>query len=152
MEKELIKIFDEQMNPLGVASREEVHRKGYWHETFHCWVISREGEKDYIHLQLRSKTKKDFPDLLDITAAGHILSHETMEDGIREVEEELGISVNFDELNPLGIIQTSITFGEFIDREHCHVFLLEKEGLMNSYKLQREEVGGVAKAELKQFF
>lgn len=73
MEKEKLKIFDEQRNHIGVATREEVHRVGHWHEAFHCWFISKEEGIDYIYLQIRSEEKKDYPNLLDITAAGHFI-------------------------------------------------------------------------------
>jgi hypothetical protein len=62
METEQLKIFDENRNPIGVASREDVHRLGYWHETFHCWFV-------------------------DITAAGHLMADESVEDGVREIKE-----------------------------------------------------------------
>jgi isopentenyldiphosphate isomerase len=68
VENEKLKIFDEHRTQIGVATREEVHRIGHWHETFHCWLISKEGEIDYIYLQIRSDEKKDYPNLLDITA------------------------------------------------------------------------------------
>ncbi|MFE4712635.1 NUDIX domain-containing protein [Paenibacillus sp. NPDC056722] len=103
MNSEILKIFDDNRNTIGVSTREEVHRLGLWHETFHCWFISREGNKDYIYLQLRSDQKKDYPNLLDITAAGHLLAHETVLDGIREVHEEIGIEVTIDELESLGV-------------------------------------------------
>jgi isopentenyldiphosphate isomerase len=105
MESELIKRFDEHGNQAGVATREEIHKMGYWHETFHCWFIGREEGIDYIYFQIRSGTKKDYSNLLDITAAGHLLAHETIYDGIREVKEEIGIDVSFNELVPLGVIK-----------------------------------------------
>ena len=151
MESELLKIFDEHRNPVGVATREEVHKMGHWHETFHCWFISRENGVDYIHFQIRSHTKKDYPNLLDITAAGHILAHETVYDGIREVKEEVGIDVSFDELVSLGIINYCVTIEDFIDKELAHVFLYENKKTMDEYKLQIEEVSGVVKAELNSF-
>ncbi|WP_408006232.1 hypothetical protein ACJROX_16110 [Pseudalkalibacillus sp. A8] len=40
MESELLNIYDDDRKLLGVATREEVHRLGYWHDTFHCWLIS----------------------------------------------------------------------------------------------------------------
>lgn len=58
METEQLKIFDREKNPIGVASREEVHRLGHWHETFHCWFISSEGGRDFVYLQMRSDSKK----------------------------------------------------------------------------------------------
>ena len=77
---ELIQVVDRYGNKLNVKDREDVHRDGDWHETFQCWFVERINEEVYIHLQLRSNTKKDFPSLYDITAAGHLLSGETPED------------------------------------------------------------------------
>lgn len=151
MESELLKIFDDHRNSIGVATREEVHKMGYWHETFHCWFISRENGVDYIHFQIRSETKKDYPNLLDITAAGHILAHETVYDGIREVQEEVGIHVSFDELISLGTIKYCVTIEDFIDKELAHVFLYENKKTMDEYKLQIEEVAGIVKAEFNRF-
>jgi hypothetical protein len=54
MENELLKIFDDNSNHIGFATRDEVHRLGFWHETFHCWFISKEEGTDYLYLQLRS--------------------------------------------------------------------------------------------------
>ncbi|WP_020060230.1 NUDIX hydrolase [Bacillus sp. 123MFChir2] len=151
MESELLKIFDQQRNPVGVATREEVHKIGHWHETFHCWFISREDGVDYIHLQIRSHTKKDYPNLLDITAAGHILAHETVYDGIREVQEEVGIEVSFDELISLDTINYCVTMEDFIDKELAHVFLYEMKGTMDDYTLQAEEVSGIVKIAFNSF-
>ncbi|MEC2070995.1 NUDIX hydrolase [Alkalihalophilus marmarensis] len=105
MDTEHITIVDEQRKPVGIASRADIHRKGLWHETFHCWMVGREENHYYIYLQRRSAHKIDFPSLFDITAAGHILANETIEDGVREVHEELGIEVTMNELIPLGAIE-----------------------------------------------
>lgn len=151
MEQELLAIFDEKRNRIGTATREEVHKAGHWHETFHCWFISREEEGNYIHLQIRSDKKKDYPNLLDITAAGHILAHETVYDGIREVHEEVGIQVQFDELISLGIIPYAVTMGNFIDNELAHVFLYENKQPMDEYNVQFEEVSGIVKVNYESF-
>lgn len=140
MENELLKIFDEHRNPIGTASREEVHRLGYWHETFHCWFIGREVEKDYIYFQIRSDAKKDYPGLLDITAAGHLLATETVLDGVREVKEEIGVNVSFKELISIGMIDYSVTTGELIDKELAHVYLYKCQNSFEDYELQKEEV------------
>lgn len=152
METELIQIFDENRNAVGTATRAEVHKRGHWHETFHCWVISRENGIDYIDLQIRSPLKKDFPNLLDITAAGHLLAHESVREGIREVNEELGIHVPFNDLLSLGIITDQIITGDFIDREFCHVYLYKSKYQQADYRPQQEEVSGVVKAKFDDFY
>lgn len=150
METEQLKIFDEKRNEIGIASREDVHRLGYWHETFHCWFISKEEEKNYLYLQLRSKTKKDYPNLLDITAAGHLLADETVEDGVREIKEEVGIDLTFQDLIPLGIIDYCVIQGDFIDKEFAHTFLYKSEKNFDDFILQ-DEVAGIVKVDFNEF-
>ncbi|MFS0821245.1 NUDIX hydrolase [Bacillus sp. 1P02SD] len=150
-EQERIKIFDDQKNLIGVASRSDVHRIGYWHEVFHCWFIHNEEGIDYIYLQLRSKNKKDYPYLLDITAAGHLLADETVEDGVREINEELGIDVAFEELIKLGVLDYSVVREDFIDKELANVFLYKSKNTLDDFTLQVEEVSGIVKAKFIDF-
>ncbi|MCY1691789.1 NUDIX domain-containing protein [Exiguobacterium sp. SL14] len=100
-EQEMIMTVDRTENPLGPRPRSEVHTHGLWHETFHCFVY--DPKRDVVLLQQRSEQKKDFPGMLDITACGHLLADESVEDGLRELEEEIGLTCTFDQLIPLGI-------------------------------------------------
>lgn len=152
METEKLRIYDEHRVAQGVASRQMVHEKGYWHETFHCWVVSRENDQDLIYLQLRSRDKKDFPGLFDITAAGHLLAEESVENGVREVREELGLNVSLNELIALGTIKDQLKKDKFIDNEHCHCFLYRKnDNNDEAFELQEEEVSGIAKVDFEEF-
>ena len=151
MENEQLKIFDEYRNQIGIATREDVHRLGYWHEAFHCWFISKEKGTDYLYLQLRSNTKKDYPNLLDITAAGHLLANETVQDGVREIKEEVGIDISFQELIPLGIIDYCVIKEDFIDKEIANVFLYKSQKSFDDFTLQEEEVAGIVKVEFNHF-
>ncbi|ULT59248.1 NUDIX domain-containing protein [Neobacillus drentensis] len=147
METEQIKIFDQARNEMGVASREEVHKKGYWHEVFHCWFLSHND----LLLQVRSEQKKENPSLLDITAAGHLLADETVADGVREVKEELGVDVPFEELVPLGIIEYCSIQGTYIDNEIANVFLYKCHVEIKDFHLQKEEVAGIVKVYFNDF-
>ncbi len=149
--KEKLKILDDNKNEIGIADRDEVHKKGYWHETFHCWIVGKHDKIDYIYFQKRSDQKKDFPNLLDITAAGHLMSDETVDDGVREVREELGIDVQFSDLTSLGVIEDSIVTDSFIDREFANVFLYHKDD-SDDFTLQVEEVAGIFKSEFADFY
>ncbi|WP_257213775.1 NUDIX hydrolase [Bacillus pumilus] len=92
------------------------------------WLLKKEYNTVYLYFQLRSPAKKDFPSLLDITAAGHLLADEQPSDGIREVEEELGLSIPFEDLTFAGVMQDEIHIPSFIDREFCHVYLYKSRG------------------------
>ena len=146
---EMLKVFDVHQREIGVASRDEVHRLGYWHETFHCWIVSPGAE--YIYLQLRSKTKKDYPNLLDITAAGHLLADETVKDGVREIKEELGVDVSFEKLIPIGVIGYSMIQENLIDKEFANVFLYESALNWDDFVLQEEEVSGIVRVKFNDF-
>lgn len=47
---------------------------------------------------------------MDVLAAGHILSHESVGDGIRELEKELGLSIRLTDLEKVGAINKEIFF------------------------------------------
>ena len=151
MENELLKVFDQQGKCIGTATRSEVHKAGHWHETFHCWFTERIDNEDFLFFQVRSSAKKDYPNLLDITAAGHILADESPVDGLRELKEELGIDLALEEMHSLGMIKDSLNSPGFIDNELCHVFLYEKPVPFDDYWLQSEEVSGIMMASLTEF-
>ena len=152
MEIEIMNIFDKQRNNIGKMSRADVHKHGLWHETFHCWFVNKEEDEDYIYFQIRSGRKKDFPNLLDLTAAGHLLATESVEDGTREIKEEIGIDVTFNDLLPVGLIHNCIVTEDFIDREFSHVFLHRTHEENLEFKLQKSEVSGMVKAKFHDFY
>lgn len=148
---ERLKVFNHYYKETAIEQRNLVHAKGYWHEVFHCWIIEKTDSEWRIYLQLRSKNKKDYPNQFDITAAGHILATETIEDGVRELEEEVGIKVKFSQLTSLGVIPYSIDNEKIKDYEFANVFVYELTGGIEQFTLQREELDGIYAANLKQF-
>lgn len=146
----MLKIFDDDSNQIGTATRHDVHRVGYWHEVFHCWFVSRHKNEYYIYLQLRSP-HKDYPNLLDITAAGHLLADETVQDGVREIQEEVGVNVSFNELVPLGTVKYRIIENNFFDKEIANVFLYQSHHNLEDFNLQVNEVTGIVKCKFSHF-
>lgn len=144
---EVFDIFDSRMRRTGTASRKEAHAQGLWHQTFHCWVIrtpTRPEEDWSLLLQLRHRDKDTFPNMLDISCAGHLLAGERVEDGVRELQEELGLSVAFAELISCGVFAEEDIISEtLIDREFCHVFLYPCNQALEAYKFQLSEVSGL---------
>ena len=146
---ELFDIYDEDLNHLGVKPRDEVHRDGDWHQVFHCWVIGRDSsDNPFVILQKRAPDKDIFPDKLDISAAGHLEAGETVEDGVRELQEELGLTVEFDELIPLGRRVSTKMYKGLIDCQISNVFLFVCNKPLEDYVYQTEEVSGLVQVSI----
>lgn len=85
-----IAIVDDNDNPIGESSKEEVWQKGLWHRIVRIMV---EDEQGRILLQKRSMDVDTFPGCWDHSAAGHVDAGEDYEEAAkRELQEELGIS------------------------------------------------------------
>ncbi len=151
---ELLDIYDEHDRHLGVCPRSEVHRVGHWHHTFHCWLVRDTNAGRMLVFQKRQHHKDTFPDLYDITAAGHLLAGESVEQAVRELEEELGVPLRFDQLTPLFIARDEwhgeVAHGALIDREVSSVFGACSPLQLQEYQLQADEVAGIFEAPLSQ--
>lgn len=143
-------IYDEALNHIGVKGRDAVHRDGDWHQVFHCWVIGRDANGDrYLILQKR-QDHLDYPNKIDISAAGHLAASESARDGLRELEEELGLQVEFEDLVPLGRRVGIHKTGDFVDCQICHVFLYECDRPLADYNYRSEEIAGLLKLRIDE--
>lgn len=153
MTKEIIDIFDCNYNHTGTAEKDEAHRKGLWHQTFHCWIVRPDNK---IVLQLRSKGKENHPDRLDISVAGHISEGETVEGGgLRELSEELSLKADSSKLKSLGYFQVvsnvpSKKITPYIDTEFCNTFLYIDETPLREYTMQPDEVDAVFEIDIQE--
>lgn len=146
MKQESFDIFDERMNRIGTATRADTHKNGYWHQTFHCWIATRDDDGQPLLLfQKRHPAKDTHPGKYDITSAGHLLAGETVEDGVRELEEELGLRAAFADLIRIGTFPVEMRYRDLIDREFYHTFLYECNLPLEQYRLQPDEVVGLVR-------
>lgn len=143
------------LNPRGgktgwVAWKSEAHRRGLWHRCFHCWIVAPEEPSGgpYLFVQRRAADKETWPDKLDVTAAGHLAAGEGVVDGLRELEEELGLRVEPEELIPLGTRRIEQEISAGCDREFHEVFLLVRSLSPEDLRLQKEEVAAVLRLRL----
>ena len=146
MADEMIDIYDSDMNLLGVAMKSQAHKEGLWHKAFHCWIISDDGK---VWLQLRGSGKQLYPNLLDVSCAGHIQVGESVKaGGLRELEEELGLHIEEDNLVKMFthklVIDTPI-----INREFCPTYLYVTKCKLSDLRLQPEEVDGIYEADIR---
>ena len=147
MAKEIIDIYNENLESLGQMERTEAHRRGHWHKSIHCWVV-RPADNGYVLFQKRGAEKQFFPDLLDITAAGHYSTGERQREGVREIVEELGLQVRFEDLRFLGVKIDISQNGDLTNREFCDVFLLKEPKPPSEYSLDPTEVEGLVQVAI----
>lgn len=139
---ELLDVYDETgTRHLGTKPRDAVHRDGDWHRCLHLWVVTPDG----VLFQRRSRAKTAFPGMLDATAAGHLVAGETVEDGLREAEEELGVAWTLDALTDLGVHRVDDhPTPDTTNREFQHVYAVADDRPLTAWTaLHAEEVDGL---------
>lgn len=147
---ELIDVITPTGEPLGTMTRAEAHDGGHWHQTFHALVV-RPASRSVI-LQERSPQKANFPGLLDLSATGHLTAGESPADGIRELNEELGIDADPAALVPAGIRLLADDLGEGgQNRERVHVFFLADDRPMTDYRPPADEVSALVEIDVDEF-
>lgn len=133
-----------------IAWKSEAHRLGLWHQCFHCWIVAPETTSGgpYLFVQRRAAGKDTWPDKLDVTVGGHLKAGESVLDGLREVEEELGLTIAADALIPLGTRRVEKAIPAGLDREFQEVFLLVRSLVPEDLRLQEEELAAVLRLRL----
>lgn len=142
MADELVDYYDENMTWKGQVMKSEAHKRGLWHCSIHCWIV-RSYLGGSILLQKRAADKDLFPNMLDISAAGHYQAGEDPEDGVREILEELGLSVPYSRLVPLGIKIDVASTKEILNHEFCRTYFLREEKQVREYVPDPGEVEGL---------
>ena len=124
-----------------VATREECHKKGYWHRAVYAFIID---ENKNILLQKRSPSKKLWPNLWDPPIGGHVNSGEFGRQAIiREAKEELGIQISDDDIKYL-LCSTSINIqGDIINKHYDECYMITKNIDTSDIVLQKDEVEDV---------
>lgn len=151
MKEEYIDILTNTGEPTGKSVlKSEIHSKGYYHNTVHIWFYTNKGE---ILLQQRAASKVICPLLWDVSVAGHIDAGETLKSGaVREIKEEIGLSISEKELNKIGVFECFQSYSNgIIDNEFHHTFIAELKVDISNLTLQKEEVEALKLVSLNQF-
>jgi 8-oxo-dGTP diphosphatase len=110
------------------------------------WIVRPNEKSGYdLLLQKRSRTKDSNPGCYDISSAGHMeAGSEPLPSALREIREELGLSLSEEDLEYVGLHSagfTAVFYGKpFRDRELSHVYICRKEIREEDLHLQAEEV------------
>ena len=138
---ELLDVLSDDGTVIGTASRHDVHVNGLWHRTFHGLVVRR-GLPARVIFQRRAETSA-FAGLLDFTASGHLAAGEQPTDGVRELEEEVGLVATVDDLTPVGVHRIVDHRDGITNREQVHVFFIESDRPLDRFRPDPGEVSSL---------
>ncbi len=142
---EYLDYYDEKGNYLGYTTREEIHTKGLWHNTVHCWLYDQEGN---VYFQIRKDTNTYYT-----TASGHVLKGETIQEAFqREIKEEIGINIDASDATLVGIIPWQMEKVKkdgtiHKDKAKANVYIDLYEGNMQDFHFDLNEVTGLVKVQ-----
>jgi isopentenyldiphosphate isomerase len=148
---EFIDIVTKQGVPTGKSAlKSDIHTKGYYHNTAHVWLYTKEG---YVLLAQRAATKLICPLLWDVSVAGHVDSGETIEHAaIREVMEEIGLTLTTSQLQKIGVFECFQSYQNgLIDNEFHHTFISELKTDIKNLIPDKNEVETVKLVGLSEF-
>jgi isopentenyldiphosphate isomerase len=143
---ELFDVYLSDGTPAGrVKRRADVHRDGDWHRSFHCWVVSPDPDGPRIVLQRRSPEKETWAGLWDVSVGGHYSAGEGLDGGIREMHEELGLTVSPLDLVHVGWRREEVFYPNgLIEREIQDIFFLLRALGVDDLRPEPSEVAAVA--------
>lgn len=130
---EIFDLYDKNRIPLGkTIERGQRPCEGDFRLIVHLAIIWQ----DKMLIQKRTKIKKAWPDMWDISVGGCAISGETSSQAIeREVFEELGLKLNFANKTPFMTTYFETGFDD--------LYVIEQDVNTASLKLQEEEVAEV---------
>lgn len=143
---EIFDVVDERDRVVGRERRCVVHEKHLRHRAVHLLVLN--PSRDAILLQKRSMAKDSCPGLLSSACAGHVDAGEDYESAVlRELQEELGLTLDPEEIFKIGRQEPSETNGfEFVNIYLCYI----PQGRHFAYN--REEIDALCWMEVADFF
>ena len=140
---EWVDIVDKFGKPTGeVCLKSVAHKQGYWHSCVNIWLYNMQGQ---VIIQKRVADKDTFPNLWDVSVAGHIGADEIALDAAqRELSEELGVEIPIEKFEEIGSYLSNHNHpNDVVDREFHYVYITELIVPFDTLKLQAEEVADI---------
>ena len=140
---EFVDILDSSGQPTQrTCLKSEAHKFGYWHPCVHIWFYTNNNE---VLVQKRALIKDTFPNLWDVSVAGHVICGENLIAAAqREVFEEIGLRINKNELKEIATFKYAFKHSEYlIDKEFCTLYISKLNVEIEKLVLQVEEVADI---------
>jgi isopentenyldiphosphate isomerase len=149
---ELFDVVTADGQPTGLTkARSAVHRDGDWHRAVHVWVVGIDERGPFLTFQRRSLAKDTQPGRLDATVGGHYRAGESIDETLREVEEEIGVSVSRDGLRYVGMrICVHEREAGIRDHEMQDIFFLRDDRPLTAFRPSPDDLAGLVRVPLDQ--
>jgi isopentenyldiphosphate isomerase len=140
---EYIELLDKDHKPNGQRIlKSEAHKSGLFHASVHIWLYTKDKK---VLIQKRHSSKNTFPNLWDVSVAGHIAFKELPIIGaLREIEEEIGLSIAENQLINIGTSTHKHIHSESLtDHELHHLYICPFDSTIEELRIQEDEVAAV---------
>ena len=150
MQDELIDIISSDLSFVKTALKSKAHKHGWLHASVHVWFYTSNGE---LLFQKRSPNKIAFPNLWDVSVAGHIGAGEKPDiAAVREIEEEIGLQLNTNDLKYIGQHEECHHHKvEFIDNEIHYIYTSKLSKELKNLTIQKEELTALKLIPISKF-
>ena len=143
MKDEMVEVMNQDGQPTGIYKmRSHVHRSGEWHNSVHVWVIY----EDKVLLQKRNADRESFPDMYDVSAAGHVSAGETPElAAVRETEEEIALRIDEKDLISVGVLRLCYSDKQkaYISNEFNYIFAYKSDHQIENIHYDTREMQSI---------
>lgn len=145
---EYLEIVDEQNNLTGeTEERDIIHEKGLWHREISVWIMNQKGE---VLLQKRSPNKKQGANNWSI-CAGHVdLGEQPIMTAVREIKEELGLTVQKNDLRELFVEKATNKLPNSYNNVFSYKYFLKTNTPIDTYKIDINEVSEIKYISLEE--
>jgi len=149
MADELIDELDTGGNVIGTIMKSEAHATGALHREIHAYLVNSNNE---LLIQQRTTNKDIYPGLWDISCGGHVAAGENAKTSVlREVKEELGITVNESDIKYLFTILLKENCGRIANNMYIEVYMVKTDAKLVDIKVQKDEVSDVKYVTFDKF-
>lgn len=148
---EFIDIYNENHKHLGICEKSLAHKLGLWHEVINGIIVNKKNKSVIFQIKNAKHNKIHDMDKIELSVGGHYQAGEKVEDGIREIKEESGLDVAFEDLIYLGERQVSTVVKEdYIVREFQKIFIIPYIGDVMMLRCQDDEVTGFIEFKIEE--
>lgn len=151
MAEELLTIYDAFNNPVGTASRSDIHTNGLWHRSVN-FIVFDSKKRTAVFQDSNTLDTFNPDDFFVKMNGGHARNEDILTEVSRELDEELGLKIDFaDDVHFLGKYQVSFEpTKDFINREFMYFYLTAFSNAFEKIQMDKIEVKSIFEIDIDE--